>query len=220
MTADPAVRIRNRIESALNTAIGRITTENMKLIQKKLDRLQRSFFISLARMAIGVDEPPDLGRYTPEWKPLTPTYARRRKREKGISEGQYYLRTGGLRRSLSQSKAITSFGRPVIELRKAGSVNRKRAFVFDQIAQLAESGRFVSLKDIKNVRFVISIDLFPKVKESLKSGRIHENRYFSEKISVKMTNFRGKRERPILAQFMNWWLDVRARNLVRSVLRS
>lgn len=216
---DPIDRIANRLAGIVQDGGQRLIANRAAKLDTELTKLQGQFFLGLATAAINVDTPPNLGIYTPKWKPLDEKYKRRSKKQ---GKGFYNFR-GQLRQSLLRSKALTAFGRPLITVSGVGRYNRKAAYVVPSGGRnlgRTPTGGVVALGNIKNVlpRAII-IDLYPKVSEPIANGSLNEGEYFSEKIAVKMTNYKGGRDRPILVNYMNWWLDVKARQTVRKVLK-
>ena len=210
-------RIGNKIGAMIMNASLRVTSNRVVKIQAEVDRLQSNFFTTLAMKTIGAESAPSLGAYTPNWEDLSTSYtSRKKKRGKG-----FYQYTGRLRQSLLRSKATTAFGKPLVLLTSGGRYRDQNVYVQNNRARTVV-GKFVSLESLrrnKSIQAAIIVDIYPTLTESLKRGKIDEGKYFSDNIAIKMTNYKGKRWRPILAPYMNWWLEVKAREAVRRGLR-
>ena len=206
-------RIGNTLDATIGNAVDAYMNRKEKLIERNLLKLQGEFFKTLALMTINAANAPNLGEYTPTWKPLDPGYtARKQKRGKG-----FYNFRGGLKRSLMASKATTSLGTPVVMTDAyAQSPAGKARYTYTNGTARRDSGSIVA-KGKYEVKRVFSIDLYPKVMEDIDEDMPFGN-YFSKNIAVKMTNYRGQQDRPILANFMNWWLDVKAKQIVMKAL--
>jgi len=197
---DDIARIEKRLYSLASTGVEEILRSKAKLIEKKLTELQNQFFTIMIQKVVGASGPPALGSYTPpRWKSLNTKYAATKRKQ--VNPG-FFKNTGGLQQSLRQSRALNAFGRPSVNIGNA--VTRQGKVNLDP-------------KTRGRTRPVFIIDLYPKVEESLNNGKALA-RYFSPKVAYKLTNWRGREDRPIIAEYMKWWLDVKARRAVTEVL--
>ena len=217
MTIDTDIQsIKNRLFSLVETENNRVINRRVAKLEDALVDLQSKFFTQLANLTIGASGAPALGVYSPTWKPLSESY-KRKKRRRGQAENEFYSFTGGLKQGLLRSKATTAFGKPLITIGSGGKFRKQFVEVQGNVGR-STTGRFVSARQIKELKRTIVVDLYPNVTENIRDGRIDEGAYFSDKVAIKMTNFRGGRDRPILVQFMNWWLDVEATRITRKIL--
>lgn len=212
---DDISRIKNSLYRIANRGIETILEKKIAQINKNINKLQDQFFTILSQKIVGAKSAPDLGAFTPPpWKPLNPKYLMR-KRRKGAGDG-FFKFTGKLQRSLKQTKAVNAFGKPVAEITQGARSGGKFVTVRNGRAQ-SETGQFVAMKGLR-VRPVITVDLYPRVTESIRDGRLNMSKYFTKQTAVKLTNWRGREDRPIIAYYMNWWLDVKARRVVTQAL--
>lgn len=218
MSNDKAIdRIGSKIGGMILGASDKVMENRVIKVRREIDRLQDQFFLQLAQKTIDAQAAPNLGVFTPTWKGLAPVYATKKKKQgKG-----FYNYSGKLKQSLLRSKAVTAFGRPLISLGSGGRFRNQNVYVQNNRARTIK-GKPIALDSLvknKSLQKSIIVDLYPRLTESLKQGRINEGKYFSDKIAIKMTNYRGGRDRPILKNYMNWWLEVKAKEAVRRGLR-
>lgn len=210
-------RIANRLYGQFQVKTEEAINRRVKNIQKELKVVQANFYTTLAAMTIGADGPPDLDGWTPTWRELSADYLKKKRRKN--KEG-FYNFSGKLKQSLLRSKATTTFGTPLIYVGEGGSYRNQRVYTNPKTgAGITAKGTPFALDKLKNLRYTLSVDLYPRVKENIRSLRIDEGNYFSDNIAMKMTNYKGARWRPILVHYMNWWLENRARDAVRKAIR-
>jgi len=218
MNNDKAIdRIGSKIGGMIMGSSDKVMENRVIKVRKEVDRLQDQFFLQLAQKTIDVQSAPSLGAFTPTWKKLDPDYASRKKK---LGKG-FYNYSGKLKQSLLRSKAVTAFGRPLVSLGSGGKFRNQNVYVQNNRARTVK-GKPIALDALvrnKSLQKSIIVDIYPRLTESLNKGRINEGKYFSDKIAIKMTNFRGGRDRPILKNYMNWWLEVKAKEAVRRGLR-
>lgn len=209
-------RIQSRLYTLVEDRAGEILEAKATRLLTALDSLQELFFIQLANNIIGADAPPDLGQWKTQWAPLRDKKYIARKEKLGLSG--FYRYSGKLEQSLLRSKARTSFGKPLVYITLGGTYNNQRRYEKSTGVVVNQKGKISSLKNVKNLKFTISIDLYPKIKEDIRKGNIPEGEYLSKIVALRLTNYRGKRLRPIFTQYLNWWLDVKAKQTVNRVL--
>lgn len=221
---DQIDRIANNLFSVVDDEVNVLLTKKTKLLQKRLNDLQKNFFQILSSKIIAVKAAPELGDFTPKWKSLSLNASYRSKKiREGRSPNEFYSFTGRLQRSLLQSKAVNAFGTPVVTIGTGGTYRSQTIYQNPKTGGgITSSGKNFSLDKIKaqKITKTISVNLFPDVKENLKSGGKlgFEGEYVSDKIAMKLTNYRGMRNRPILIPFMNWWLNVKATQIIRNTI--
>lgn len=193
-------------------------------LRQALTRLQATFFTVLASKIIGVTKAPDLGMYTPVWTPLSTKSYATKKKKKGF-ENQFYRFTGNLARSLSRMKADTRFGNPSVIQSTGGIYNNQR--IYDNPnsnSAITPKGKPFSLDKIKIPKKTVSIDMFPKIDSLLEAMNVmpqtkeNEDGKTKASVAMKLTNCRGLSQRPILVNFMKWWIHVEAKAIVERIL--
>ena len=207
---DPDVeRIKNRVLSVITNRTDKFIEHRVKTLEDRLVELQGLFFTEMVQKGISVASAPPLGVYTESWSPLSRKYMRTKKKQ--MNSGCYHY-SGRLKSGLSRSSAITAFGKPLVQV----SSNRTGT---NAIAY--KTGKALKLKDISNKqnRYII-VSLYPKVKESLKKLQAEDyGKYIPGQRAFKLASYRGNETRPYLANYMNWWLDVKATSTIKRALK-
>lgn len=182
-------------------------------IQLHLNNLQAEFFFVFVQKVIGATRAPSLGTFTPYWEPLGEAYVDRRYERFGVEDNQFFLASDKLRTALESMDARTTFGTPTV--------------VFDDGAFFRAAGEIYKPagKYETEPRAKIVIDLFPKVEGKLSD--IDVNKFFTKRfkngnrmlpISVKLLGGYGPTSRrPIVPNFMQWWVNNRARQIIKKV---
>lgn len=189
--------------------------ENVNRIQKLVGTAHRNFFKRLVVKAIDKRSAPRLGEYTPVWKQLNPKY-RATKQKQGQSTN-FFMRTGELKTTLQSLDPKSVLGAPVIYFTPSGLVGTpgvgtrlerwkgqasKRRVIRDS------KGRFASATQIPRVvKASIKVDAYPKILEDIRNEIVDERDYFDKEVAEKLRNPKGKRLRPIITNYLNWYLD-------------
>lgn len=210
-------KYENRIQFIVEQRFNQKVNQTMKRIEQKLFALQQEFFTTLAMKTIGVDGPPKLGAYTPAWKPLDDEYMDQREFDKDVPHGKFFQYSGALGEKLGVMNATTFFGKPLV-LYKRGKFEQKPMESYSKPNPN-------KMKD--HLTAVISIDLFPKVVGSIDDIDVGDlfsrvkvrdkrgSKSTSTPLAYRLKNFQGRNERPVVVEFMNWWLNIKARKIVR-----
>lgn len=203
------MRVLNNVENELRFIINRrfdgVVKNLIGRLEAALATLQSDFFTIMAQKTMGVSKPPSLAQYTPMWKPLNSDYVERREDETGVTQDKFFEHSGAMEGVLSSLNAATVFGKPLV--------------TYQQTVKAS-----VVLKDLRGR---ITIDLYPKVMDI---DALDEANYFKQKIisrkgsklqttplSYRLKNFQGKLDRPFVQEYMKWWLNYRAKSLIRKV---
>lgn len=205
--------IKNAFSAILEVAFESTVARRVEKIQQIVDREHHKFFSIMADKIIAVTQPPDLDGYGKDWYALEPSYTSRRK---GVDPNAWYKNTGNLSGTLKRMNVTRSFGTPTITSGQVGTYGRQKVNVTNNVATIIKTGRAIPLEKIKNLRYTINIDLFPKITEDTSSGSIDVRSYLTGKTGYKLTNYHEGR--PIVTPFIRWWLNVQMKNkIVRGV---
>lgn len=193
-----------------------------KNIERDLLKLNRNFYTILSRKIVGTISAPDLGSYSPpKWKPLSP------KTIKAKGHSEFYRKTGALQRWLFGADAEEILGIPEVRI-KVGGANGKVRGTLRTILRTSKTGkkwvqkigvgvggRFVStkaLQDELNQRLIV----YPFGVKSAQGSQSIPDLISGGNNSVyhKLTNYKGKQERPIASHYLDWWVNVRVKQIV------
>lgn len=217
-------------ERVLNTIYGRTEQgfdEKMdnviRRIEAKILVAHQDFFKQLVQVGIDVTSAPNLGIYSPTWKPLTRKYQERRKKQRGVYYNRFFKNTGDLKTTLSSLSATSVFGKPLI-IFKRGSFDRgdsmevryeqwkgqtkRRRVIRDRKGRILPGATKVP----KKLKSEISVNVFPNVTEDLRSG-LNLNKFFDQKTAFKLGNTGNAR--PLVANYMNWYINTRVRKIIK-----
>lgn len=209
------------IDAAINRLVNKSVVYTMQLIQKRAVNLQGKFFSYLATSAgiIGrsvsdsvVSFPSvdgaglKLGSST--WPQLDPFYNVRKK--KGFN--RFFYNTGALRSDLLRQNAITKFGMPMVEYFDQAGVPQASSYKtklgIKTNPGLNKSGPLGS----------IEIDFFPRVDSRLyvtMPPNFYKKFFGTRKMGFKLDNEKAKR--PFMGQYMEWWIKVKGRQILKGV---
>lgn len=198
--------------------------------------VQQKFFTYLTSKLIGADDVLELDEFTPFWKNLSDDYQKKKTRLGLDGSAFFEYRSSGkrlptyleednpptLKTALKRQNAFKIFGTPVVLPGDGGTFNRKRVYTNPNTGYgITAGGKPFALSKLKDIKTTISVDLYPKIKVPLK-GNIDEDSLFKrdDAIAMKLQSWRGNRYRPIMAQYMNWWLNNTAAFAVSRAIRS
>lgn len=214
-------RVEDRLQMTAGEAFDRSVNKTLKIIEKKMAVLQQKFFTMLVMKTVGAKGPPKLGEYTPMWKPLSEAYTDRRSFDRDIDEDEFFNYSGKLGATLSRLNATTFFGKPLVVYNR-GSFKQKAMKQYQKPDPRKQSGNLTARitvdlfpKIAGSINDIDEADLFNKVKITEKRGRKSK----TTPISYRLKNYQGSRDRPVVVAYMNWWLNVQARKLVREAAR-
>lgn len=177
-------------------------------LEKHVQAVQKDFFDIMAIKAIDVSGPPDLGSYTPTWKALTTKYLAA-KGKAGFSTN-FYKRTGALQTSLQKLNPLTVLGKPVVRFKPSsgsgvsGRYERWQGAGSRRFVVRDSRGRFTSTP--KNIKAIIGVNPYSKLPDV---DEVDEIKVLGKEIGSKLKNPGGKRQRPILRNYLNWWLETK-----------
>lgn len=215
-------RVVNSLATTIEEGFEDVFAEKADKIQRQVNVAQARFFKKLVMKTIGRKSAPNLGEYTPVWKPLSSKYLKK-KSALGQSQG-FYEKTGELKSALGSLNAKTILGTPAVLFSPSGFVGRsgvssrkevwrgqasKRSVIRDS------QGRFASARDIPRfMKARLSVDPYPKILEDAVGSVIDESKYLPEDVAQKLKNPSGRRLRPIFTNFLNWFLETEIRKVV------
>lgn len=197
--------IKNSFAGIIEAALQSTVSKRIDKIQSILDREHHKFFSIMADKIIGATQPPDLDGYGKDWYQLENSYTSRRAASRGVDPSQFYKNTGNLSGTLRRMNVERPFGKPVITTGIQGTYGRQKVNISDNSARIVKTGRFISLDKVKNLRYTINIDMFPRITEDTSSSNINVRKYLTGKTGYKLTNFHEGR--PIVTPFVRWWLN-------------
>lgn len=194
---------QDTVETTIERILGRQASKKIDLIveklQKDITQQQSLLFFILAAKIIGVNAPPDLGQYTPPWTGLTLKYVNYRFRKFGTSFSSFYTFRSdtsapgrNLRDMLNSANPFTVFGKPLVTK-----------------VQTTVGG---------TKRWAVAISPFPKVTTDLITDSFDEKDYFkasNRAIAWRLRNWRGGMLRPIMRNYMLWWMEVVLKDTLR-----
>lgn len=230
-------------QKSLDRLIGRVVESNLDQAYKMGERLKRGltrmnmlFYRVLSQKAVGVTSAPDFG---PEigpsgWKPLSQKYMT----QKG--NDLFYYNKGELGSWLDSASAAELLGPPKVML----NVERKRVgeiqgFQRTVVRTSTRGKKWIQTLTFADYRstgmrgFIKSAELIQYLQPSLSVtpfSRMPSGFAGSKSIAVWLTgkqrdskgkylayrflNFRGREDRPIVSEYLDWWMNVRVKRLV------
>lgn len=212
-----------RIEDSLRLIAGdgynQIVNMYMKRLSKNLEALQKAFFVRLTNDIVGADGPPALGMDTPIWQPLSSEYTERREFDMDVPEDEFFRYSGQLEVTLANLDPKTFLGTPMVYFRQGSVVTevKQRYTAADRIRGDDSVRSYITIDmfpKIASIRGLDEADLFKRVRTKEKRG----NKTYVLPLSYRLKNFQGARERPIMSNYLSWWLNTQARTIVRSTL--
>lgn len=220
----------------------RLTNDEIYEIGNKIRKLVNAehakFFKILARKGIDVPQAPNLGPYTPSWSILTnnpskggrfPGYVDWKKKH-GFSSN-FYKKTGELQTTLMSLNPTAVLGSPDFKIRGAHQIGRagvkgltlqrisSRGRAFTQFLGRDTLGRFAKLSDVARRSFA-SLSVLPLPRFS-DGGRNAEERLFrgTDPLTYyKFVNPAEQKKRPLLSNFIDWWINVHIPRVVERAL--
>lgn len=210
------------IERELDREVGGLTQKLEKIVREE----NKKFFNILVKKGFGKSSQPNLGNFTPSaWQPLSKNYVEFKKKH-GLGKG-FFRKTGALEGQLKALNPESVLGRPRADGFRSGSRGNpdlvQSTFVRrgKTITQPRLRGRFASPDELfRTFRGQIFINPIPKIKFGLK-GKAQEELLFpgnENNIINKFSNPRDRRLRPLLANYIDWWINVHILNKVNSRL--
>lgn len=207
----------NRINLLVTETLQKTVQTKANRLKDQLIKVHNQFFTLMADTIVGAEKAPKLQGYTPTWKQLDPEYTSRRELEADIPEEEFFRFTGTLETKLASLKPTTYLGKPSITVKQSLTQSKSK-----------------KLKDHRS-KFIISVDLFPKINGTISDldeaevfdhvasswvstgGRSKKNPKIP--LSYKLKSYQGQGDRPFLTYYMEWWLNVKTKNLMRRVFK-
>lgn len=219
--------ITRQLDKYLNKSV----EYTLRTIQTRTMKLQKTFFQYLATESgiIGASSQPSLPNPSgqslvkfPKWDTgFSLDYRYRKTKE---YQNNLFINTGELKRTLQKINPINTFGMPLITFKEKGGRGSRTFESFKTVEGFKSSSTktFVSNRELG----VVSIKLFPKVKEGFKERQSHSffTTFFPQRqranssgskpafLGMKLDN--SKVARPFIGQYMDWWVKVKAKQTV------
>jgi hypothetical protein len=168
-----------KVEGQVLRTTRRYVEARTKRVMTDILALNQTFWPTFVDKVIDVSQAPNLNEFTPVWKPINPNSDYGRHKAK-IGRGFYY-NTGRLQASLKQAR-IGLLGKPVIEFQKLPA----------KVAA-GESYRF-------------SINPMPRLSGLRGSALLQAINGSTEQRAIKLSNFKGARNRDIFEPYVKWWM--------------
>lgn len=184
---------RNLIQTALRKYARQIEVRILNLAKARMEKigalvlkesndLNKNFYKTFVQKAIDVPSAPDLGSYTPFWKPLKPNY--QKLKEKVAPGAGFFRYKGDLKEGLLRlspealGPSTIKFVRIPNHLKK-GTINEFR----------------MELEPLPRLRNLRGIRLIEAVAQSGSSG-----------VSMRLAAFRGRMTRKVVEPYVGWWV--------------
>lgn len=173
----PFRKFLRQIEGQVLRTSQKFVEARMKRIEQTIMALNQSFWPGFITATINTSGPPNLNEFTPKWKPLAKSYLKKKlKQGKG-----FYFYTGALNRSLSQARP-SILGKPVIQ--------------FTNIPKRVAAGE----------SFRFTIDPMPRLSGLRGTALLNAIDGSTTQRSMKLSNFRGSRNRNIFEPYVMWYM--------------
>jgi hypothetical protein len=189
------------ILNAGNSTIWRKAWRMAQRVRARIEKITEHFFEELTTVGVDVFEPPELGKYTPDWEPLSESWTDRK------GHGNFFFDRGDLERSLLRKSTQGVFGRPQVFLEFDGSVVKVNA------GSPAKKYSGQSLRGLK-IRAVPFPRLWtdgPRSPEELIAAE-NDTLYF------KLTSAGSPFNRPLVSPFVEWFTHVKVRKAMKEAL--
>lgn len=164
----------------------------------------------------------------PRFKELAPDYYKRKKKKLGslVGDSSFYMYSGYLKRYFNGiGNPLTTFGTPTIIWNRPGQ-RGYTASTFGNSSQGYTQEYFTSkgnptnsFKALKRSLGTITVDLYPRIEGSLHEGMVM-GQYFktAKTIAYRLDNYHGGRNREFMPQFLEWWLRVKGKQVLRKAV--
>ena len=197
-------------------------------IEKHINDQNARFFKQIVMKGLNKPNEPRLGEDTPTWKPLNPRYVKYKKK----GNANFYLYKGELTTALqtlanSKTQATERLGGAYASLQKGGLVgNPDVAFTsFMRGGRRINQARMVD--GPRKGQFARPEDIWRRVPTTIRVIPFRdqvigaEEEMFNEfpEIYHRLRNWRGRRERPLIGPFMDWWIRTKLISGVEQLLK-
>ena len=224
----PSVQIRDiqlSIGDALVNVVSRNIDEILTKVQKSMNALQSKFFSYLATSAgvIGANQSPNfpgIDLPQPDFKPLSVFYQDRKEKKFGGSGASFFLYSGYLKGYLERTNPVSKFGKPIVTLVRPGVQNDIQFTSFKTRGGFKKTIRasndpYSLLPQLQGIFGRIFVDLFPKLKDfdAYKTAN-----FFPPTIAYRLDNYKGRKDRAFMTQYMQWWLQVKGKDALRKAI--
>jgi len=216
-----AANLSDIVKGGVISSMGQIR-QDVKIQQQHIEHSVRQFFDLFAAVGLDTTATPPLGRYTPNYAPLSASYARGKPSGAG-----FFKNTGTL---ISDVKALTGqttnlLGKSSASIEPKFS-GAKKGFKLDSANPLRvrniKSGTFASpAQGLRNFRVEVTHTPFSKVRSGFQPEKLEADIFKGayDDIYNKLTNQqpagRTRHYRSAFYSFMQWWLNEHLPEVIR-----
>jgi hypothetical protein len=226
-------------ENVINRTLGQVVEANIvqavKMglrLERGLTRLNLLFYRTLAQTIVNTSASPSLGEFSPPpWKPLAATTVARK------GHANFFYDTGELAEWFQKTSAADLLGESIVRVdTRSGKVGFVNGFQRSILRTSLKGKRWVQTLTFSNSKangmrgFIKSSELerwlhptltvlvFSKMPGGLSTEDHGSVAKFltggDQRIGYKLTNVAGHNDRPIVSEFLEWWIETRAKRLV------
>ena len=222
--------LNQAVEMTLNQAYDR-----GERLRRGLGRLNSLFYRTMAQLVVASPGPPNLGGYTPSnWVPLTKRYTEKK------GNANFYQNTEALKQWLYQASAADILGPPTVILRtKSERIGEIEGFQRTIVRTSVRGKRWIQTLTFADSRstgirgFIRRDQLLEYLQPRLQVVPFSTIPFqFSDSASVadwltggqsdssgtplryKFLNVKGRELRPIVSEYLGWWIETRVKRLV------
>lgn len=234
----------DKIGEAIYGAVGKLVKKDVDAtltrVQSAAINVQKKLFVYLASPSAGVINSKSAPQFSnidlpqPNFRELTPDYAKRRARKQGLNTNKrqvdrFYLYTGFLKRYLTSiGNPLSVFGTPTIVYRRPGLFGSTAVYSsgkngFDEKIFDYKGAKKSTFTPLATKLGVVQVDFYPKITRrdgEIKIG-MKMGDYFTgaPKIAYRLDNYQGKHYREFMPQYLQWWVRVQGNAAVKGALR-
>lgn len=224
------------LEKRVTVAYSKKIENILQNLQNDIEKVHGQFFSILGQKIIGRTTFEGVGAYKTHWQKLSEEYTDRRlKMPSSPADNQFFIYSGDLKSALKELKTEIIFGSPIIKYKKGSTAagdsgeiiygRNKKGKIFKSTVNT--KGKFISASNLeKGLKLRVSINVFSKIKTSGQgkfSSSINLKDYFNagnQDIGYKLGNSaKAPNSRPVINPYLNWWVNVKIRNIVNKRLR-
>jgi hypothetical protein len=224
-------------ENTINRSLGRVVEANVvsavnmgRRLEKGLNRLNEMFYRTLAQAIVNTSEAPSLGAYSPPtWKPLEPSTTARKR------HANFYYDSGELLGWLHSARAADILGSSTVFVDTASgvtgsvqgfqrtilrtSIRGKRWVQTLTFSKSSANGMrgFIKSKELERwLHPSLTVQVFSNTPVGFSEpGEVAKYLTGEDKrTAYKLTNVAGSNQRPIVSEFLEWWMATRTKRLV------
>lgn len=220
-------KVESLIQQTINRMVDETVEEYIRRIRSRSIQIQRTFFQYLVTKA-GVfgsnNSPvfPGIQQGQPNFKELSPEYLVYKKK---ITVNNYYVNTGKLQRYLERINPINKFGTPIVYFERRGQRGSSRVYQTRKTTESVVARNYTktgraskSFEPLKTGSVgKIIIDMFPLIQGSFANFEAEEAFATNQEVSYKLNNYQGRKERSFFPQYMEWWVRVRSKEILKEL---